>query len=348
MTNFSFILERLSSRAKNALIAAQLISEELGHDHIGTEHLLYGIISEKSSFASEILMKASISPDILKSEIILVNTNNEIDHWKPVLSENLKTAIERAAIIASQYNYQFIGTEHFLYGIVNIQTNKAKVILSKLSIDIAELEQNLLAVFENISKFPEMGPQDQSLPPAQSPMGMPGQTEGRKGGLLEYFTTDLTKKAADGLVDPVIGRKKEIERLTSILGRRTKNNPVLIGEAGVGKTAIVEGLALAIAKREVPDTLIDKKILSLDLALIVAGSMFRGEFENRLKQIIDEVKANKEIILFIDELHTLAEISFKTDLSRSSNSPRNLAPAIRAPRSKTKRRLPLSPSGTSP
>lgn len=304
MTNFSFILERLSSRAKNALIAAQLISEELGHDHIGTEHLLYGIVSEKSSFASEILVKARISPDLLKTEIALVNKNNEVGHWKPVLSENLKSAIERAAIIASQYNYQFIGTEHFLYGLVNIKTNKAKVILSKLSIDISELEQNLLAVFENISKFPEVNPPD------QLPQGNPGHTgvptpEGKRGGVLEYFTSDLTKKAADGLIDPVIGRKKEIERLISILGRRTKNNPVLIGEAGVGKTAIVEGLALAIAKREVPDTLIDKKILSLDLALIVAGSMFRGEFENRLKQIIDEVKANQNLILFIDELHTM-------------------------------------------
>lgn len=303
MTNFSFILERLSSRAKNALIAAQLISEEMGHDHIGTEHLLFGIVTEKSSFAAEILMKANISPEILRAEIDLVNKNNEIDHWKPVLSENLKAAIERSAIIASQYNYQFIGTEHFLYGLVNIETNKAKVILSKLSIDISELEQNLIAVFENISKFPEVGPEQM---PQQNPqqMGMPGM-DNKKGNMLDYFTTDLTKKAADGLVDPVIGRKKEIERLTSILGRRTKNNPVLIGEAGVGKTAIVEGLALAIAKREVPDTLIDKKILSLDLALIVAGSMFRGEFENRLKQIIDEVKANPNVILFIDELHTM-------------------------------------------
>lgn len=303
MTNFSFILERLSSRAKNALIAAQLISEEMGHDHIGTEHLLFGIVAEKSSFAAEILMKANISPEILRAEIDLVNKNNEIDHWKPVLSENLKAAIERSAIIASQYNYQFIGTEHFLYGLVNIETNKAKVILSKLSIDISELEQNLIAVFENISKFPEVGPEQM---PQQNPqqMGMPGM-DNKKGNMLDYFTTDLTKKAADGLVDPVIGRKKEIERLTSILGRRTKNNPVLIGEAGVGKTAIVEGLALAIAKREVPDTLIDKKILSLDLALIVAGSMFRGEFENRLKQIIDEVKANPNVILFIDELHTM-------------------------------------------
>jgi ATP-dependent Clp protease ATP-binding subunit ClpC len=304
MTNFNFILERLSSRAKNALIAAQMVSEELQHDHIGTEHLLYGIVAEKSSFAAEILTKAKITPDIVKAEIILVNKNNHISSWKPVLSEGLKAAIERAAIIASQYGYQFIGTEHFLYGLINTQGNKAKVILSKLGIDIAELEGNLVAVFENISKFPEMPANDGPSPAEHQHGGVPSP-EGRKGSMLDYFTTDLTKKAAQGMVDPVIGRKREIERLISILGRRTKNNPVLIGEAGVGKTAIVEGLALAIARREVPDTLLDKKILSLDLALIVAGSMFRGEFENRLKQIIDEVKGNPNVILFIDELHTM-------------------------------------------
>lgn len=311
MDNFSFILERLSSRAKNALIAAQMSSEELKHDHIGTEHLLFGIVAEKSSFAAEILIKAKISPEIVKSELILVNKNRETDIWKPVLSENLKNAIERSAIVASQYGYQFIGTEHFLYGLLTTTPNKSKVILSKLGIDIAELENNLVAVFENISKFPEM--------PGDSPMNagaghehgqqpgnnMPNMPEGRKGNMLESYTTDLTKKAASGAIDPVIGRKKEIDRLTNILGRRTKNNPVLIGEAGVGKTAIVEGLALAIANREVPDILLDKKILSLDLALVVAGSMFRGEFENRLKQIIDEVTADPNIILFIDELHTM-------------------------------------------
>ncbi len=311
MDNFSFILERLSSRAKNALIAAQMASEELHHDHIGTEHLLFGIVAEKSSFAAEILIKAKISPDIVKTELILVNKNRETDVWKPILSENLKQAIERSAIVASQYGYQFIGTEHFLYGLLTTQANKSKVILSKLGIDIGELEHNLVAVFENISKFPEM--------PNESPMQgggmnphdhqhgqqMPGGPDGRKGSVLEYYTTDLTKKAASGSIDPVIGRKKEIDRLVSILGRRTKNNPVLIGEAGVGKTAIVEGLALAIANREVPDILLDKKILSLDLALVVAGSMFRGEFENRLKQIIDEVKADEDLILFIDELHTM-------------------------------------------
>lgn len=308
MNNFAFILERLSSRAKNALIAAQMVSEELHHDHIGTEHLLFGVVAEKSSFAAEILIKSKITIDLVKSEVALVNRNNQVASWKPVLSENLKAAIEKSAIIASQYGYQFIGTEHFLYGLITTRHNKARVILSKLGIDIGELEQNLIAVFENISKFPEMPGQDEPNPNNnesahghQSP-----NPEARKGSILESYTSDLTKKAAQGSIDPVIGRKKEIERLISILGRRTKNNPVLIGEAGVGKTAIVEGLALAIANREVPDNLLDKKILSLDLALVVAGSMFRGEFENRLKQIIEEVKANDNIILFIDELHTMA------------------------------------------
>lgn len=308
MTNFTYILERLSSRAKNALIMAQLVSEELKHDHIGTEHLLYGVISEKSSFAAEILTKTKLSPEIVKQELILVNSNNTVNSWKPVLSENLKSVIEKSAIVASQYGYQFIGTEHFLFGLLTVPQNKAKVILSKLGIDILELEQNLVNVFENISKFPEM-PEGAEAghhhPPFEGQGQMPKMADSKKNGLLEFFTTDLTKKAANGLVDPVIGRKHEIERLISILNRRTKNNPLLIGEAGVGKTAIVEGLALAITKREVPDSLLDKKILSLDLALIVAGSMFRGEFENRLKQIIEEVKNDKNIILFIDELHTM-------------------------------------------
>ncbi len=307
MTNFTYILERLSSRAKNALIMAQLVSEELKHDHIGTEHLLYGVVSEKSSFAAEILTKTKLAPEIVKQELILVNSNNSVAVWKPVLSENLKSVIEKSAIIASQYGYQFIGTEHFLYGLLNVPHNKAKVLLSKLGIDISDLQQNLSNVFENISKFPEMpeAPGISQSPFENGPNPMPKMPETKKGGMLELFTTDLTKKAAQGLVDPVIGRKYEIERMVSILNRRTKNNPLLIGEAGVGKTAIVEGLALAIAKREVPDSLLDKKILSLDLALIVAGSMFRGEFENRLKQIIDEVKNNKNVILFIDELHTM-------------------------------------------
>lgn len=304
MTNFNFILERLSSRAKNALIAAQMISEELKCDHIGTEHLLYGIVSEKNSFAAEILTRNQITLERLRPEIDAANADSKIERWKPVLSENLKLGIERAAIAASQFGYQFIGTEHFLYGLISMPENRAKTILRKLGSDSHDLEHNLLAVFENISRFPA---ENGDTPPPSIPnTPQNGQANlPQKGNALDYFASDLTKKANDGKVDPVIGRKKEIERMVSILSRRTKNNPVLIGEAGVGKTAIVEGLALAIAKREVPDVLLDKRILSLDLALVVAGSMFRGEFETRLKQIIDEVKADPNIILFIDELHTM-------------------------------------------
>lgn len=308
MNNFAFILERLSTRAKNALISAQLISEQLKHDHIGTEHLLYGIISEKSSFAAEVLLKNNISLDIIKDELQKVNQNHTTDHWKPILSENLKQTIEKSAVIASKYQYQFIGTEHFLHGILDMSTNRAKVILTKLGVDMNELKSNLISVFENMTRFPNLmdenniqqGQGNFNNFQEERPAG-----PGLKTSALDYFTTDLTKKAAAGKIDPVIGRKKEIDRMISILNRRTKNNPVLIGEPGVGKTAIVEGLALAIIKHEVPESLLDKKILALDLALIVAGSMFRGEFESRLKQIIDEIKDNPKIILFIDELHTV-------------------------------------------
>ncbi len=135
MTNFTYILERLSSRAKNALIMAQLASEELMHDHIGTEHLLYGVISEKSSFASEILTKTKLTPEVIKQELAIINENSKVAAWKPVLSENLKAVIEKSAIIASQYGYQFIGTEHFLYGLLSLPQSKAKVILGKISLN---------------------------------------------------------------------------------------------------------------------------------------------------------------------------------------------------------------------
>lgn len=298
MNHFSFILERLSSRAKSALITSQRISEDLHHDHIGTEHLLYGIVEEKASFASEILLKSKISGDIIRQEIVRINQNNTSDKWQPKLSNNLREVIEKAAIIASRHQYQFIGTEHFLYGIADMETDEAKNILIGLKVSVAELRKNLLSIFENVSRFPDLLNVDEQPE-------LPAPEKNTKTPALDYFTSDLSKKAMKGKIDPVIGRKSEIERLISILNRRTKNNPVLIGEPGVGKTAIVEGLALAISKQEIPDSLADKKILTLDMALVVAGSMFRGEFEQRLKQVIDEVKDNSNIILFIDELHTI-------------------------------------------
>lgn len=298
MNHFSFILERLSSRAKNALIASQRISEDLHHDHIGSEHLLYGIVSETSSFASEILLKNKINPDIIKQEIIRLNEHHYSENWQPKLTNNLREIIEKAAIVASRYQYQFIGTEHFLYGITDMEQDEAKSILTGFRVSTEELKKNLLSIFENVSKFPDLLNVDEQQPPLI-------EEKTAKTPALDYFSTDLNKKALKGKIDPVIGRKPEIERLISILNRRTKNNPVLIGEPGVGKTAIVEGLALAIVRHEVPDSLLDKRIITLDMALVVAGSMFRGEFEQRLKQVIDEVKENPNIILFIDELHTI-------------------------------------------
>src|SRR5579872_1712288 len=317
MNNFAFILERLSTRAKNALIAAQLISEQLKHDHIGTEHLLFGIISEKSSFAAEVLLKNKVNLAIIKEELTKVNQNHITTNWKPVLSENLKSAIERAAVIASRYQYQFIGTEHFLYGILDLQTNRAKVIMSKLGVDMRDLKQNLVSVFENVAKFPDLmdnnDPINMAAPNNAQPhnfqeergFNAPASNMGVKTSALEYFTTDLTKRAAQGKIDPVIGRKKEIERMISILNRRTKNNPVLIGEPGVGKTAIVEGLAQRIVAEDVPDGLIDKRIIMLDLAAMIAGTKYRGEFEERLKKVMAELENDKKTIVFIDELHLI-------------------------------------------
>lgn len=299
MNHFSFILERLSSRAKNALITSQKLSEELRHSQIGSEHLLYGIVQEVSSFASEILLKNKVTPETIKQEVIRLNKydpNTGLAAPQSKLSNNLKEILEKAAIVATRYQYQFIGTEHFLYGITQMDNDEAKSILLNQKVSVNELQKNLISIFENVSKFPDMlNIEDQPVLDDRS-----GKTPA-----LDYFASDLTKKARRGKIDPLIGRKKEIERVISILNRRTKNNPVLIGEPGVGKTAIVEGLALAIVNHEVPDSLIDKKIITLDMALVVAGSMFRGEFEQRLKQVIDEVKANDEIILFIDELHTI-------------------------------------------
>lgn len=304
MNHFSFILERLSSRAKNALLTSQRLSEDLKHDHIGTEHLLFGIVEEKASFASEILLKNKVSPETIRAEIIRMNHGSIMGKWQPTLSNNLREVIEKAAVTAHKYQYQFIGTEHFLYAITDMDNDEAKNILLGMRVSATELKKNLISIFENVSRFPDLLNSDEEeldMPPTPTKE----KTKDSKTPALDYFSSDLSKKASNGKVDPVIGRKPEIERLVSILNRRTKNNPVLIGEPGVGKTAIVEGLALAISRGEVPDALIDKKIVALDMALVVAGSMFRGEFEQRLKQVIDEVRDNPNVILFIDELHTI-------------------------------------------
>ena len=192
MNHFSFILERLSSRAKNALITSQRISEDWRHDHIGTEHLLFGIVEEKASFASEILLKNRVSAETIKHEIVRMNENHTSDKWQPKLSNNLREVIEKAAIVAHKYQYQFIGTEHFLYGICDMDSDEAKSILLGFKVSVNELRKNLLAIFENVSRFPDLLNVDEQaeLPPVTE--------KNSKTPALDYFTTDLSKKALKG------------------------------------------------------------------------------------------------------------------------------------------------------
>ena len=304
--NFSYILERLTARAQAALISAQRLSEKFKHNHTGSEHLLYGIVAEKNAFGGEILIKNNVRAENIKETIRSRNAESAVSIWQANISENFRLSLEKAAIVASRHNYAYIATEHLLFGLLDCENALGHKILTDFGLDAAKLKKELLAIFEHSAKFPDfLGIEEQmSLNSATRAKTLP-EEKISKSPALDYFTTDLTERARSGKIDPVIGRAVEIERVMAILNRRHKNNPVLIGEPGVGKTAIVEGLALAITKGEVPESLRDRKILALDLALVVAGSMFRGEFENRLKQVIDELAEDENIILFIDELHTL-------------------------------------------
>ncbi|OGE81062.1 MAG: hypothetical protein A2826_00665 [Candidatus Doudnabacteria bacterium RIFCSPHIGHO2_01_FULL_43_23] len=293
------ILEKLSTRAKNSLIASQRLAESQKVP-AGTEHLFYGVVKEASSFAASVILKNKVTAEQIREELLKGSFNNAGVLIDDGITLELKLALEKSAIVAQTHNYQFIGTEHFLFALAE-GNSAASVLMKKLGLDPEQLKKSLKGIFENFSRLPEMISQDED----NDQMDFPEPPSRIKSTTLDYFATDLTKKATEGNIDPVIGREKEIERVISILNRRNKNNPVLIGEPGVGKTAIVEGLALAITQGEVPDFLLDKKILSLDLALVIAGSMFRGEFENRLKQIIDEIQDSENVILFIDELHTI-------------------------------------------
>ncbi|EKD49450.1 MAG: ATPases with chaperone activity, ATP-binding subunit, partial [uncultured bacterium] len=260
-------------------------------------------------------------------------------------SEESKKAIEAAVNIAYKFKHKYIGTEHLLYGIMNIKNSRAERMLRNSKINFNQLQHQLGTVFKSTSKFPSLtdifkimnqmqtesgeqmndqmaGMMEQTPPREQmGPMEIDpseihgiGQSEERETiqstqqkqkSMLEMFTTNLTSKDSQNRIDPVIGREDEIQRIVNILGRRAKNNPVLIGEAGVGKTAIVEGLAKLIYEGKVPDYLQGKKILTLDLPLLIAGTVYRGEFEGRLKQIIEDVAKDPDVILFIDELHTM-------------------------------------------
>jgi len=303
------ILDKFTTHLKNALKQAQELSASLGQNLVNLEHLVYGLILQKGSIAAETLTNLGLTAERVRNHIMQKNkvtvpyqSSEKRTETKTKLAPETKKAIEKAALTAHQQKHKYIGTEHLLYGLIQTRTNTMVELWENNRINLNKLKDHLLTVMKSTSRFPDL---TQIFEQAKEINQSEKRGDESKAPALDFFTTDLTDANLQKSIDPVIGRKNEIERLIHILSRRTKNNPVLIGDPGVGKTAIVEGLAKKILIGEVPDALLNKKVLKLDLSLVVAGTIYRGEFEGRFKQILDEIQKDPDIILFIDELHTI-------------------------------------------
>ena len=293
---FSEFVSRLTDNARTSLQQADAISRGYGSSYIGTEHLLLGVLSQESSVGAKILADAGVTLNRAELALNLTPRTLVVSPTMRGLSETAKLTLKMSWEIAQEFHQDYLGTEHLLYSILTQKNARATVLLRDMNVDIQLIINELEEYFER---------QENSAADADFAFRSEPKKRSGKGGALDAFGTDLTQKAAKGELDPVIGRDKEEERLVTILSRRTKNNPVLIGEPGVGKTAIVEGLAQRIVREDVPDNLLDKRIIQLDLAAMIAGTKYRGEFEERLKKVIDELRQAKNVVVFIDELHLL-------------------------------------------
>ena len=295
--DFADFLSHLTDNARVSLQHADAIARGYGSAYIGTEHLLLGVLAQGSSVGAKVLADAGITLDRAELALNLTPRTLIVSTGAKGLSETAKLTLKMGWDIAQEFHQDYLGTEHILYSILSQKNARATVLLRDMNVDIAELTSELEEFFDRQHSALHDGDATQQANPAKRRTG--------RGGMLETFGVDLTAKAKRGELDPVIGRDAEEERMVTILSRRTKNNPVLIGEPGVGKTAIVEGLAQRIAREDVPDHLIDKRVVLLDLAAMIAGTKYRGEFEERLKKVIEELKQQKNVIVFIDELHLL-------------------------------------------
>lgn len=294
--------DRFSENAKMTLINAQELAKASGSTVVDTDHILLGMLLVKKSAAVDLLSSTTVTFEKAKTSSEVVSGPTGVVRIGG-LSADAQRLLELSMGTASQFASPYIGTEHLLYGILLLPNSKAAKILTENKADFDYLRGELENIFQNPQE-PMMGPPGMPEEAMFSSMSSKPNTNS-KTPVLDGFATDLTQMAKDDRLDPVIGREAEISRVVSILNRRTKNNPVLIGEPGVGKTAIVEGLAQQIADEVVPELLLNKKIMMLDLASVIAGTKYRGEFEDRLKRIIKELKENDDIIIFIDELHTI-------------------------------------------
>ncbi|AGE37209.1 ATP-dependent Clp protease ATP-binding subunit [Corynebacterium urealyticum] len=303
------MFERFTDRARRVVVLAQEEARALNHNYIGTEHILLGLIQEGEGVAAKALESMGISLDAVRTEVkeIIGSGGNPPSGYIP-FTPRAKKVLELALREALQLGHKYIGTEHILLGLIREGEGVAAQVLVKLGADLSRVRQQviqLLSGYEGGGEHEEAP--DQPAVAGVAPSGQGGAKAGQKSNslVLDQFGRNLTQAAKDGKLDPVVGRAGEIERIMQVLSRRTKNNPVLIGEPGVGKTAVVEGLALDIVNGKVPETLRDKQVYSLDLGSLVAGSRYRGDFEERLKKVLKEINQRGDIILFIDEIHTL-------------------------------------------
>ena len=290
---------KFTNRANKAIEIANNIALELGHSYIGTEHILYGLAKEGNGIASKVLENQNVTADDILNKIEeLIGSDEPIENIVD-FTPRTKRVVESAFIEARKLGYNFIGTEHLLIGILREGDCVAAKILLDLNVNIPKLYNEIVKV---INEGEDYNSSDDS---SNNSNGGKRRGSYNQTPTLNQFGQDLTKKAEEGKLDPVIGRKQEIERVIEILSRRTKNNPCLIGEPGVGKTAAVEGLAQKIASGDVPEILKDKRVVTLDISGMVAGAKYRGDFEERIKKALNEVKKAGDVILFIDEIHTI-------------------------------------------
>ena len=304
------MFDKFTNRAKQVIKLAKKEAQRLNHNYLGTEHVLLGLLKLGQGIAVNVLRNFNLDYDILRAEVErLVGFGPEIQvYGDPALTGKVKKVFEFANEEAANLNHNYVGTEHLLLALLRQSDGVAAQVLENLNINLKDVRKEVLKELETFNlQLPPMGTNGPGTPTGSS--GAKSQDRAgissEKMPALKAYGHDLTELCREGKLDPVIGRKEEVERLILILCRRRKNNPVLIGEAGVGKTAIVEGLAQAIVKGEVPDHLAKKKLISLDLTLMIAGTKYRGQFEERIKAVMDEIKKNGNVLLFIDELHTI-------------------------------------------
>ena len=292
------MFERFTDRARRVVVLAQEEARLLNHNYIGTEHILLGLIHEGEGVAARALESLGINLDSVRQQVVeIIGQGQQAPSGHIPFTPRAKKVLELSLREALQLGHNYIGTEHILLGLIREGEGVAAQVLQKLGADLPKVRQTVIQLLSGV--------QGDDQPSA--PSSAKGRGEQPAGGstILDQFGRNLTQSAREQKLDPVIGRQTEIERVMQILSRRTKNNPVLIGEPGVGKTAIVEGLAQRIVAGDVPDTLTNKQLYTLDLGSLVAGSRYRGDFEERLKKVLKEIRTRGDIILFIDEIHTL-------------------------------------------